>query len=74
MYSNSVQSLLGSPFTSKRMLLPILTKKKFVSPDMQYSCVFYDFVGHCITKVFLFLECVWKYECELDDVFMIGTC
>lgn len=74
----SVQCLLGSAFTSKRMLLPILTKKKFVSPEMQYSCVFNDFVGHCITKVCPFsqnsflpldsytcwLGACWSHFCE----------
>jgi len=41
---DSVDTLLGSPFAKKKMLVPLLIRSKFVAHADQWSCIFSDYV------------------------------
>lgn len=56
---DSVELLLGSPFSMKRLLHPILLD--LVSPDWLYSCVFDDYVDKIKDKKVLIFQFFTEY-------------
>ncbi|MDP2439286.1 MAG: hypothetical protein Q8P67_26355 [archaeon] len=56
---DSVSALLGSPFSSERLLHPLLTKSKFMDTQKQFTAIFDDFVDGVKNK-----------PCLLDHIFV----